>query len=286
MPGGQVISVINMKGGVGKTTIAAHVTRVLYRQLSKRTLLIDLDPQFNLTQCIMKRTVYDRFKRDNRTVFAAMEPPSKVGLFDVATSTHAPPKPEDLAIALKSLRNGKAQLDLISGDFDLVKYSLISDRNKLHSVQQRFLHFVSMARAQYDLVFIDCNPSSSFITLCALHACSRLLVPVRPDRYSILGLELLANFLAGIPTINPKPEMTILLNGIPRQDYNPAIENELRAHKTFGSSVLGQKLHYSKILLATSEYTGFATDKPVPHRSRLEKEILDIVAELQTLWSL
>lgn len=286
MPGGQVISVLNMKGGVGKTTVAAHVTRELYRQLTKKTLLIDLDPQFNLTQCVMKRSEYDRIKKAHLTVFAAMEPPSNVGLFDVATTNHAPPKPEALALALKVLRNDKAYLKLISGDFDLVKYSLISDQGKLQSVQQRFLRFVASARSEYDLVFIDCNPSSSFITLCALHACNRLLVPVRPDRYSILGLELLANYLERIPTIHPKPEITIILNGIPRQNYNPAIENELRAHKTFGRSVLAQTLHYSKLLHATSEYTGFATDKPFPHRSRLYKEISDIVNELKTLWSL
>ncbi|MGH7925488.1 MAG: ParA family protein, partial [Candidatus Binatus sp.] len=270
---------LNMKGGVGKTTIAAHVTRVLYRELSKKTLLIDLDPQFNLTQCVITRSNYDSLKKANSTIFAAMEPPSSVGLFDVATSTQPPPKPDDLAIRLRRLRNDKAYLDLVAGDFDLVKYSLISDQHKLHSVQQRFLHFVALARAEYDLIVIDCNPSSSFITLCALTACSRLLVPIRPDRYSILGLELLANFLERIPTIIPKPRITILLNGIPRQNYKPAIENELRAHKTFGSSVLAQKLHYSRLLLASSEYVGFATDKPVPHRTRLEKEISDIVTE-------
>jgi chromosome partitioning protein len=286
MPGGQVISVLNMKGGVGKTTIAAHVMRELYLQLLKKTLLIDLDPQFNLTQCLMTRSAYDKLKAADRTIFAAMEPPSKVGLFEVATTTHPPPKPTDLATPLKRTRSGEAYLHLVSGDFDLVKYSLIPDHHKLDSVRQRFLHFIALARAEYDLVFIDCNPSSSFITLCALHACSRLLVPVRPDRYSILGLELLANFLDGIPTIDPKPAITILLNGIPRQNYNQGIENELRAHKTFGSCVMVNKLHLSRLLLAATEYTGFATDKGVPHRKRLTGEIQDIVTELATQWSL
>jgi chromosome partitioning protein len=286
VPGGQVISVLNMKGGVGKTTIAAHVVRVLYLQLSKKTLLIDLDPQFNLTQCVMTRAAYDKLKAAHRTIFSAMEPPSTVGLFDVATTTHAPPKPSDLACVLKRTQNNEAYLHLIPGDFDLVKYSLISDQQKLDSVQHRFLRFIAMARAEYDLVFIDCNPSSSFITLCALHACSKLLVPVRPDRYSILGLELLSNFLGQIPTIEPKPTITILLNGIPRQKYNQSVENELRAHQTFGSCVLVNKLHLSGLLLAAREYTGFATDKGVPHKKRLAREIQAIVKELATQWSL
>lgn len=133
---------------------------------------------------------------------------------------------------------------------------------------------------------IDCNPSSSFITLCALHACSRLLVPVRPDRYSILGLELLSTFVDRIPTIDPKPEITILLNGIPRQNYDPTVENALRAHPTFGNRVLLNKLHVSALLLASAKYVGFATDKRVPHRKRLAKEIANIVSDLKSAWSL
>ena len=230
MPGGQVISVLNMKGGVGKTTIAAHVMRVLYLQLSKKVLLIDLDPQFNLTQALMSRSHYDTLKAANKTILSAMEPPSSVGLLDVATTTHAPPNPSTLTIELKKTTGNQAYLHLISGDFDLVKYSLISDQHKLDAVKQRFLHFVALARKEYDLIVIDCNPSSSFITLCALHACTRLLVPVRPDRYSILGLELLADFVESIPTIYPKPEITILT------ERNSKAELQAKSGKSIASS--------------------------------------------------
>jgi chromosome partitioning protein len=58
MPG-QVVAVLNMKGGVGKTTISAHLMRVLYHNFAKRVLLVDLDPQFNLTQCLVSRADYD-----------------------------------------------------------------------------------------------------------------------------------------------------------------------------------------------------------------------------------
>jgi chromosome partitioning protein len=173
-----------------------------------------------------------------------------------------------------------AYLHISPGDFELVKYSLITDPQKLASVQQRFLQFVALARTEYDLVVIDCNPSSSFITLCALHACSKLLVPVRPDRYSVLGLELVADFLDRIPTIVPKPEITVLLNGIPTTGYDPTTENALRAHKTFGKLVLTSTLRQSKLLAASSGYTGFATDKPVPYKDLLRTEIAAIVAEL------
>jgi Mrp family chromosome partitioning ATPase len=91
MPLGTVISVLNMKGGVGKTTVSAHVMRVLYHVRAKKVLLIDLDPQFNLSQCLLTRATYDALKRSDRTVFTAMEPPPSVGLFDVATTDSPPP---------------------------------------------------------------------------------------------------------------------------------------------------------------------------------------------------
>lgn len=281
---GKVVSVLNMKGGVGKTTISAHVMRVFYNRYVLRILLIDLDPQFNLTQCLIKRHAYDDLKDNGFTVFSAMEPASNVGLFEVKTTSRPPPAPSEIAIGLRHFLSADARLDLVPGNFALIKYSLISDQNKLNSVQKRFLQFISKARKEYDVVVIDCNPSSSFITLCALHACDDLLVPVRPDRYSVLGLELVADLLEQIPTIFPKPEITVLLNGIPRQGYDRSVENELRAHETFGPLVLTKMLRQSRLLSASPNYTGFATDKPVPYRELLKTEISEIVDELADRW--
>jgi chromosome partitioning protein len=153
MPGGKVI-----------TTISAHVMRVLYHKHIKKMLLIDLDPQFNLTQCLMTRASYDALKKTNKTIFTAMEPPSTVGLFDVAVTSQAPPAPNTLSTRLRRFSDETAFLDLIPGNFDLVKYSLVTDPGKLQAAKQRFLHFVALARKTYDIVVIDCNPSSSFIT--------------------------------------------------------------------------------------------------------------------------
>src|ERR1700681_4114532 len=100
-PSGQVVSILNMKGGVGKTTISAHVMRVLYRRRQKKVLLIDLDPQFNLTQALVTRAHYDNLKSQNKTIFTAMEPPPSVSLFDVAVTTLPPPPPTDISIRLR-----------------------------------------------------------------------------------------------------------------------------------------------------------------------------------------
>lgn len=275
-----VISVLNLKGGVGKTTITAHVFRVFYHRKVTHTLLVDLDPQFNLTQALLDRSTYDKLREENRTVFQAMEPPTGGSLFDIATSTVAAPSPDKFVQRLRGIRDTGTTLDLAPGDFRLIKYSLVKDQAKLKLVLDRFLRTIAAARREYGLVCIDCNPSSSFITLCALNACSHLLVPVRPDKYSVLGLELLNDFLDQNPSIHPKPELLVVLNGIPRQGYIRTVEDQLRAHSEFGKKVLSTRIHVSKILEARPDYTGFATDKKVPHRSKLKEELEALVDEI------
>ena len=277
-----VVAVLNMKGGVGKTTISAHVMRVLYHHHRIKTLLVDLDPQFNLSQTLISRAIYDRIKASNRTVLSVMEPSPPIGLHDIRTSASPPPKAEDVIRKLRSIKRTHVTLDLLPGDFGIVKYSMVDNQRKLDWVRKRFLRFIGESRTHYGLICIDCNPSSSFITSCALHSCTHLLVPVRPDRYSVLGLEILVDFVNRIPTIDRKPELLILLNGIPRQDYDSSVEDELRAHKTFGTSVLTNPLYQSGLLEAKVHYSGFATDRPLPWRGQLKREIAAVVDEIAT----
>ena len=99
--GKAVVSILNMKGGVGKTTVAAHVFRVLYHRHEKKTLLIDLDPQFNLTQCIMTRNVYDTLVAENKTILRAFEPLAANDFFSIKTTVEAPPDTADIVRSLR-----------------------------------------------------------------------------------------------------------------------------------------------------------------------------------------
>jgi len=283
MPG-IVVSVLNMKGGVGKTTVSAHVMHLFYRHKGKKVLLVDLDPQFNLTQTLVSRRYYDSQKSQDNTIFTAMEPPPKTDLFDVKVTKTPPPKAWDISPRLQE--NGRAFIDLVCGDFDLVKYSLIADKGKLDKVKTRFLRFISQAKEDYDLVVIDCNPSSSFITQCALHACAHILVPVKAEVYSMLGLELLKKYIEDSPTLHPKPDLTILLNESPDWDTTRATEKEIRGHATLGPLVLAARLPYSTLLAARPNRFGFATNLGLPHRWTLYHRIRVIVDELSQKWGL
>ena len=260
---GPVVAILNMKGGVGKTTISAHVFRHLYSHLKKRVLLIDFDPQFNLTQAVISQSDYEAYKSENRTVFSVMEDSPSPSIFKVSSTLGPPPSLDEVSVRLRRVTGTDPEINLllVPGDFDLVKYSMIGDAKILDPVKNRFLKFVDNARAERDLICIDCNPSSSFMTICALQAATHVLVPVRPDRYSMLGLKMLDRFIADLPQLPKKPELIILLNGIKTSGYDPTVENALRSDPVFGPATLASSLHVSKVLEANVGYTGFATDK-------------------------
>jgi chromosome partitioning protein len=270
-----------MKGGVGKTTVSGHVFRHLYSHLRKRVLLVDFDPQFNLTQAIISQRSYESLKSKGRTILTVMEDNSPPSIFKVSSKLGPPPPVDAVSVILRHFPNTKPALNLqlIPGDFDLVKYSMISDSKVLLPVKDRFLKFIESAREDRDLVCIDCNPSSSFMTICAIQSATHVLVPVRPDRYSMLGLKMLSRFINELPQLVKKPELLVLLNGVRTSGYDPTVENTLRSDPDFGPATLVNSLHMSKVLEATVGYTGFATDKK-SQGWRVTPRITAIVNEL------
>lgn len=276
---GIVVAVLNMKGGVGKTTISAHVFRHLHQNLKKSVALIDFDPQFNLTQTVIPQSIYEKHKADKKTILSVMEDHSAPSIFKISTDLGPPPKLEDVGVKLKSfIGSPDVSLHLVPGDFDMVKYSLINDSKVLIPVKKRFLHFIEQVKNEKDVICIDCNPSSSFMTLCALQAATHVIVPVRPDRYSLLGLKMLDRFITEMQDIPHRPKLIIMLNGIKSQGYDAAVENSLRSDPVYGPMTMAASLHMSKLLEASHLYTGFATDRK--QSWRINPRISIIVNEL------
>lgn len=277
-----VISVLNMKGGVGKTTISAHLFRHMVDVLKKSILIIDFDPQFNLTQTLMTQADYQGFQKSNKTIFSVMEPPSAPTLFKIAKNLGPPPSVDEVTKQLLIwTANKETALGLVAGDFRMTKYTLVDDPKSLIPVQKRFLEFVENAKKKYDLIVIDCNPSSSFMSLCALTASTHLLIPVRSDLYSILGLELLDEFVNGLPAIVNKPKQIVLINGGPGNAVSAEFESTLRANSKFGPVTLPTILKSSSLLSAKEGRVGCATDKKLPHVNALKKNLTKIVHELK-----
>ena len=275
-----------MKGGVGKTLISANVFYELYRRKRKRILLIDFDPQFNLSQLLLRKVDYDQLKNDRKTLLSVIEPPVPDNVFQVSGNDLLDVGAvDDYTFRLNYVVGSpEAEIRLLAGDFDLSKLNLREREQSLRVPRRRFKHFVQKAREEYDLIVLDCNPSTSFLTRTALEVSTYLVVPIRPDRYSLLGAEMLFEFMDFLPTLSVSPEKMLLFNGVKSAPSDPerSTMNQLRANVNFGPLTLVAEVPYSDVLRARPDYSGFAADRRVPYSQDIKRRLGLVADEIAT----
>ena len=170
------ISLLNMKGGVGKTTLAVNLSWYLYLYGQKNVLLVDLDPQFNATQYVMDYQTFQDHRKNAGTIADLLidQPKLDLRLSKVKKNPKA-------AIYTIRTANDK-RLDLLPVELDLAW--VVKNPAQMDFKLERLL---CRLRDDYDYVLIDCAPTDSVLTTMALSASDYLLIPMRPDRFSILG---------------------------------------------------------------------------------------------------
>jgi chromosome partitioning protein len=258
-----VVAVLNMKGGVGKTTISANLFRELYRRVGseKKTLLIDFDAQFNLTQSVITEKDYESFQTNKKTIWSVLEPPAPTSVFHTSNSDL-----EDCGswinytTVLKST-NTKCELHLLPGDFQIAELNLRENPQSLALARKRFAGLIEGARKDCALIVLDCNPASSFLTRCAVENATDLLIPVRPDKYSVLGLKMVAEYVHKIRLASHRPQLHVIFNGV--ESAQSSVEAEVLANTTFAPLTLATRIRQTKVLTARPDYTGFGVDRGV-----------------------
>ena len=200
---GNIIAVVNQKGGVGKTTTAVNLTAAL-TDAGKKVLLCDFDPQANATSGMgvdkrrIKHSVYDVIIEELPVREAIVE--TKYG--------HVLPSSADLAGAAVEL------LSLEAPNFRL--------RNALDTI-----------KAEYDMILIDCPPSLELLTVNALAAATGILVPVQCEYFALEGLADLMNTLRLVKKrINPTLEIfgVLLTMFDGRTNFSTQVAQEVRKH--------------------------------------------------------
>jgi len=182
----KVVSLINMKGGVGKTTMAVNICHCLSTRENKKVLMIDVDPQFNATQCVFGSDEYvDYLKKGGDTIINVFEDETSVmaGTVDGIQSKKAK--------ELKDIVPYKVNANwyVLPGNLNLYKLEMASGSGKEYGIKQ----FIDEIQPQYqfDYVVIDTPPTPSVWMTSALIASDYYLIPVKPDPLSYTGIELL-----------------------------------------------------------------------------------------------
>ncbi|MGA0541910.1 plasmid partitioning protein RepA [Neotabrizicola sp. VNH66] len=167
----QVITVINFKGGSGKTTTAAHLAQKLALD-GYRVLGIDLDPQASFSALHGFQPEFDL--PDGGTLYDAIRYDDPVPVADVIQETYF------------------TNLDLIPGNLDLMEFEHDTPRVLAARTGEMFFTRISERLAEvesrYDVVVIDCPPQLGFLTMSALSAATAVLVTVHPQMLDVMSM--------------------------------------------------------------------------------------------------
>lgn len=192
----QVISFMNMKGGVGKTTLTVNVSYALAYFHGKKVLVVDGDPQFNATQYLMKDDDYlAHINAGNKGTLMDVFVPRRPGRVRTVSGSARAADKKKMALS-KCTSNifdggdGRGKLDLVPSTLDMI--DIETSRRGTENMLNLYLEEKAKG---YDYVIIDCPPTISVFTQAAIIASSKYLVPVKPDPLSVVGLPLLEQWL-------------------------------------------------------------------------------------------
>lgn len=198
----RVVSVINYKGGVGKTTLTANLGAELAAK-GKKVLLLDLDPQASLTFSLVKPDYWQKSLAPNKTIKQWYDSLASGVSLELSSLII---KPARVGARIR----GSGALDLIPSHLGLINVDLeLATELGGTSLKQSKLNYLRVHRrlsegleqapfAKYDVILIDCPPNFNVVTKTAIVASDHVLIPAKADYLSTLGIDYLIRSLNGL----------------------------------------------------------------------------------------
>ncbi|MCC4608652.1 ParA family protein [Xanthomonas campestris pv. zinniae] len=284
---GSVVTVMNMKGGVGKTTVSMHLAGALSRyvwkgQKYRKILLVDYDAQFNLSQAYLSATQYFSLEKSGKTILAVLQDddadldPYKLQV----PGNISPPAVGSLAHTI--YKNKTSQLDIIPSTLNLMYVALGRADVQVKPIEERFEKFITECRKQYDLVLIDCHPAGSLLTKTSLSNSDHVIIPVAPERYAVRGIGLMMNFISAKKQGSSGPAPHIIFNKMPRTGFSKE-EVSIRANPKYAGFCLKNTLKRYSAFSDPEEGKGFVWDSGKPYSYEATRNLQSVAAEFASI---
>ena len=211
----RIISIVNQKGGTGKSACTANLA-VGLAQKNMKVLIVDADPQSDVSAGFGYRDCDD----SNETLTALMD---------------AVMKDEDIPSDCY-IRHQAEGIDIICSNIGLAgtEVQLVNAMSREYVLKQ-ILYGI---KDQYDAIIIDCMPSLGMLTINALSAADSVLIPVQPQYYAADGLMELLKVVKGIhQRFNPELQIEGILFTMDNCRYNNAKRNKQAIKTTYGNDI-------------------------------------------------
>lgn len=216
----NVIAFMNMKGGVGKTTICVNIAGSL-ANMGYKVLLIDMDPQMNSTQYLLDaQKIEEVFNNENKSYKTIYSLYTNIAEDNLSGITGDECEDEELVEEEDIIYEGiRDRFDLICGDLRMTNISdtdgTITDILNLYISDNNL-------KEKYDFIFIDCPPTQSIYTTSAFKASDFYLLIIKPDYLSTIGISLFENIIKKFNQRRGKEDkiknLGIITNLMPRKN--------------------------------------------------------------------
>ncbi|WP_269765563.1 ParA family protein [Burkholderia ubonensis] len=281
-----MVTVMNMKGGVGKTTVSMHVAGAMARyrfkglESFKKILMIDYDPQFNLSQSYIASKVYFELEKNRKTTLSILvDDDSDLDPYEIQVpGNHTPPSVKELRTELLATVDGGC-LHIVPSTLDLMYLALGRAKQQIEPIEERFSKFIAECRSEYDLVIIDCHPAGSIFTKTSLKNSDAVLIPVVPERFAARGLGLMLKFIEAKKAGVAGPVPCVLFNRTNRNGLPSRLETSIRTNHAFGKYCLNNTLKKYGAFAEPEEGKGFVWSSKKPYSGEARSNILNVTEE-------
>lgn len=263
-----------MKGGVGKTTLSINIADCLSKRYGKKVLLIDIDPQFNSTQCLFEVEDYVLHLKDKKaTITDIFDKNTRISVSTVDGAANVRSK------ELKNIEPVKIKDNFwaIPGNLELYRLEITPGEGR----ENRIKKYLELNKDKYDFVIIDTPPTPSIWMTSALIASDYYLIPAKADPISLTGIDLLNNIVR-----EKKDNLDLTINCIgvvltiveSHTKVSKSAKKFLREHSTWS------KLLYARELPKRTELAGKQLDNYILdlQDSGIKVALIGIVEELLT----